>query len=360
MGMKIIIVAGDAKSATPRVAEISPATALLAALLIVALLAWAVDTWARRIAASWVETRAPIAMEIVAEIEEREVAARREESRRNLDAFSRQLSGLCAGMAELQGRGIALAERLGLEGFFDDAPIKCDTPPGGAPARVQIADDASSSETSHHFSDFAEFDVAPAKTSAAPADTFSGGDQNVALLPETELNALIEASEFIHRRYDVMARHGSDVAVDYDTVPMVKPLGGRSWQSSPFGWRRDPFTGRRAWHAGYDYGARPGTPVLAGATGIVSYGGWLGNYGNAIRIRHGKGVSTLYGHLSVIGVKAGDYVRRGDIIGRVGNTGRSTAPHLHYEIRVNNRPQAVRQIVSTLRKERSVPPKWGS
>ena len=101
-----------------------------------------------------------------------------------------------------------------------------------------------------------------------------------------------------------------------------------------------------------------GSPVLAGATGLVVYSGRLGNYGKAVRILHGDSISTLYGHLSVSHVQAGQYVRRGQVIGKVGSTGRSSGPHLHYEVRRNNRPRPVAREISRIRKTRAVPDTW--
>ncbi len=119
-------------------------------------------------------------------------------------------------------------------------------------------------------------------------------------------------------------------------TPSIWPAQG--WVSSPFGWRRDPFTGKRRFHEGLDITNRVGTPVVAPADGIVIFAGRNGGYGNVIYISHGFGISTRYGHLYKIFVKVGQHVQRGDIIGEIGNTGRSTGPHLHYEVRLNNKP----------------------
>lgn len=109
------------------------------------------------------------------------------------------------------------------------------------------------------------------------------------------------------------------------------------WISSPFGYRTSPFTGRIAFHKGIDIAARIGTPIYAVSAGIVTFSGRRGEYGNLIIIQHPFGFSTLYGHNSINVVKSGDRVECGQLIGYVGNTGRSTAPHLHYEIRKDGR-----------------------
>lgn len=104
------------------------------------------------------------------------------------------------------------------------------------------------------------------------------------------------------------------------------------WISSPFGYRTSPFTGRIAFHKGIDIAARLGTPIYAVSQGVVTFSGRRGEYGNLIIIQHAFGFSTLYGHNSINVVKSGDRVECGQLIGYIGNTGRSTAPHLHYEI----------------------------
>jgi murein DD-endopeptidase MepM/ murein hydrolase activator NlpD len=119
------------------------------------------------------------------------------------------------------------------------------------------------------------------------------------------------------------------------TVPVRKPVAGEVDMSSPFGVRLDPFLGRPAIHTGIDLRGETGEPVHATAAGKVSIAGREGGYGNMIEINHGNGLATRYGHLSEIDVKVGQTVRIGDIIGRIGSTGRSTGPHLHYETRVN-------------------------
>jgi murein DD-endopeptidase MepM/ murein hydrolase activator NlpD len=118
-------------------------------------------------------------------------------------------------------------------------------------------------------------------------------------------------------------------------VPVRKPVAGEVDMSSPFGVRLDPFLGRPAIHTGLDLRGETGEPVHATAAGRVSIAGREGGYGNMIEINHGNGLATRYGHLSEIDVKVEQTVHIGDIIGRIGSTGRSTGPHLHYETRIN-------------------------
>lgn len=115
-------------------------------------------------------------------------------------------------------------------------------------------------------------------------------------------------------------------------LPHGSPTPGKKI-SSRYGTRRDPFTGRAAVHGGLDYKARRGTPVLATATGKVVKAGRHGGYGKLVEIDHGNGITTRYAHLSRIKVKIGQRVKKGGVVGKVGSTGRSTGPHLHYEVR---------------------------
>jgi murein DD-endopeptidase MepM/ murein hydrolase activator NlpD len=110
------------------------------------------------------------------------------------------------------------------------------------------------------------------------------------------------------------------------------------WLSSTYGSRKDPFTGQPDFHPGLDISAGQGTPVKATADGTVESAAYNGNYGNSIVITHGFGIATRFGHLSQYAVRAGQQVKRGEIIGYVGSTGRATSPHLHYEILLNGQP----------------------
>jgi murein DD-endopeptidase MepM/ murein hydrolase activator NlpD len=120
-----------------------------------------------------------------------------------------------------------------------------------------------------------------------------------------------------------------------DATPSIWPVAG--WLTSSFGSRRDPFTGGSDFHPGLDISATQGDEVVAPALGTVSMAGWNGAYGNMVVIDHGFGIVTKYGHLSRFAVMNGQQVNRGDTIGFVGSTGRSTSSHLHYEIWVNGK-----------------------
>ncbi len=118
-------------------------------------------------------------------------------------------------------------------------------------------------------------------------------------------------------------------------TPSIWPVTG--WLSSGYGGRRDPFTGNADFHPGLDISSPQGHKVLAPADGVVSSAGSSGNYGNLIVLDHSFGIVTKYGHLSRFAVSPGQRVERGNVIGYVGTTGRSTSPHLHYEIWMNGR-----------------------
>jgi len=120
--------------------------------------------------------------------------------------------------------------------------------------------------------------------------------------------------------------------------PAIHPtsLDGSKFTSG-FGYRYDPFTKNKKIHEGHDFSAKVGTEVFVTANGIVKSSRYFGSFGNYIEVDHGNGYTTTYGHLSKRMVKKGQSIKRGDIIGKVGNTGRSTAPHLHYEIKYNNK-----------------------
>jgi murein DD-endopeptidase MepM/ murein hydrolase activator NlpD len=121
------------------------------------------------------------------------------------------------------------------------------------------------------------------------------------------------------------------------TTPSVWPI--RGYLSAGFGNRDDPFTGLKDFHPGLDISAPRGTKVMAPADGTVIFAGVKGGYGNAVTVDHGRGIVTHYGHLDAFNVRVGQAVRRGSVLGFVGSTGRSTAPHLHYEVWLNGANQ---------------------
>lgn len=121
------------------------------------------------------------------------------------------------------------------------------------------------------------------------------------------------------------------------SIPQVKPAQV-AYVSSSYGYRSDPFTRSAAFHAGLDFPGPMGSPIFAAAKGKVTFVGWRQGYGNYIEISHGNGLTTRYGHLSAFKTKVGQQVDAGTVIAAMGSTGRSTGPHLHFEVRVNGQP----------------------
>lgn len=121
-----------------------------------------------------------------------------------------------------------------------------------------------------------------------------------------------------------------------NAIPNIKPA--RGWLTSGFGYRMNPFTGKNTMHAGLDIAASPGSPVYAPADGIIIFASYDESYGKLVSIDHGYGVTTRFAHNSQLYVHVGQRVNKWDVIAAVGNTGRSTGPHLHYEVRINSIP----------------------
>jgi murein DD-endopeptidase MepM/ murein hydrolase activator NlpD len=119
------------------------------------------------------------------------------------------------------------------------------------------------------------------------------------------------------------------------SIPVRRPIAGEGEIMSGFGVRIDPFLSRPAMHTGLDFRANVGDPILVTANGTVTTAGWTGGYGKMVEVDHGNGFSTRYGHMSEIDVKVGQQVKLGQSLGKVGTTGRSTGPHLHYETRID-------------------------
>jgi murein DD-endopeptidase MepM/ murein hydrolase activator NlpD len=152
-------------------------------------------------------------------------------------------------------------------------------------------------------------------------------------LPMDSLTAIEYRTDHIEqelRAYEAVLRERA-------TVPSLWPVKGEL--ESGFGGRRNPFGGDGyEFHTGQDIDADMGTPVQAAANGTVNFAGWQNGYGQLVVIDHGDGLTTRYGHLSQIGATVGQSIKRGTVLGLSGSTGRSTGPHLHYEVRINDKP----------------------
>ncbi len=151
-----------------------------------------------------------------------------------------------------------------------------------------------------------------------------------------ELSELKAAASREETSIQMLIEYFEDKRSLYASTPLVWPV--RGWVTSPFGKRTSPFSGIPTFHEGLDIAAQTGTPVVAPADGVVIKAGFSTGYGNMVEISHGYGLKTIFGHNSRLNVKAGQRVKRGDVISYVGDTGSSTGPHLHYEVRSNGLP----------------------
>lgn len=153
--------------------------------------------------------------------------------------------------------------------------------------------------------------------------------------PETTFNVLKDLLQGLESRLQTVRSNVEKRNLLAAATPSIWPTHG--WLSSSMGNRADPLTGEKDFHPGLDISADKGDPVYATADGTVSSAAVAGNYGNLVVIDHGYGIETRYGHLSAFKVRDGQSVKRGDLLGLVGSTGRTTGPHLHYEVRANGR-----------------------
>ena len=177
------------------------------------------------------------------------------------------------------------------------------------------------------------FDEKPGQGGPAPV---AGRDLTVAEFEQM----LTEISRVLDDRSDKLGVLDSllmDTRLARKTVPTTMPIA-TGYYSSNYGYRVDPITGRSSFHTGVDLIAPPGTPVLAAAGGVVSAAGHIAEYGLIVDIDHDNGLTSRYAHLSRTLVKVGDVVLKGQPIAQVGSTGRSTGPHLHFEVRENGIP----------------------
>lgn len=154
---------------------------------------------------------------------------------------------------------------------------------------------------------------------------------------DAEVARLLAELEVRSEHLDAISMQLLQQNLKKNTFPSGSPIQA-AYNSSSYGWRPDPFTGQKAFHRGLDFTAENGTTVYAAADGIVTQAERVPDYGNIVRVDHGFGLDTRYAHLSEFLVKVGDRVSKGQPIANVGSTGRSTGPHLHYEVRLNGVP----------------------
>ena len=289
------------------------------------------------LAAYWVESGADIARDLQEAHAARQQVAQTQEWQAHLDALHGELAALNARVVELYGKGAVLSGHVGL------------------PARMfALNDNGAPNNGSAVQGEEALLCNAAADENAKSTDSAEFSAEETHALFADFLRRQAAAVSALELKYESLKEQRIHHHMLMSTLPMERPVLGWHWVSSRYGYRKDPFTGRRAFHAGYDYAGRKGTPIVAGARGLVTYAGRLGRYGNTVKINHGGGISTLYGHMHKIHVVPGQHVRQGEVIGTIGSTGRSTGPHLHYEVRVNNRPRAIRRTLKKLHEERAL------
>jgi murein DD-endopeptidase MepM/ murein hydrolase activator NlpD len=169
---------------------------------------------------------------------------------------------------------------------------------------------------------------------------------------ESQLQAAVDAmTAQVENRTDILSVIESrlfEERVRKNLLPTSLPVDVQ-WNASAFGWRIDPFTGQRAMHEGVDFPAEVGTPIKAAAAGVVVNVEHHSDYGNVVEIDHGNDLTTRYAHASKALVKVGDVVKRGQLVAEVGSTGRSTGPHLHFEVRFKGAAQNPNQFLNQAR-----------
>ncbi|MCD8521103.1 MAG: peptidoglycan DD-metalloendopeptidase family protein [Saccharospirillaceae bacterium] len=150
------------------------------------------------------------------------------------------------------------------------------------------------------------------------------------------LNELAERIDSREQQLEVLDDLMSANKLSADTFVAGRPIT-KGWMSSRYGKRTDPFTGRLAWHGGVDFAGKMGADIVAVASGVVTWSGPRYGYGNMVEVNHGNGYKTRYAHCKDLNVALGDIVRKGDVVASMGSTGRSTGPHVHFEVYKNGR-----------------------
>ena len=179
------------------------------------------------------------------------------------------------------------------------------------------------------------FDMAPAL--GGPLMTSQEDARELIPALEGELFALSTALDDREVQLDILSELIQGEQVKSDATPSGRPILS-GWLSSRYGTRIDPFSGKKAWHEGVDFAGKVGSDIVAVASGVVSWSGERYGYGKMVEVAHGDGVITRYAHNQENLVKVGDMVRRGDVVALMGNSGRSTGPHVHFEVHKNGRP----------------------
>jgi len=182
-----------------------------------------------------------------------------------------------------------------------------------------------------------EFDFSQPPAQGGPANTLENEGKSMEV--NDFLAALSDLSSQLDNRsgqLNVLETMMMTNNLQAEVEPAGRPIS-RGWLSSYFGIRTDPFTGRRVHHSGIDFAGKLGSDIVSVAAGVVTFAGRRSGYGNLVEINHGKGYSTRYGHCLKIDVKVGDTIKKGQVLAKMGTTGRSTGPHVHFEVLNNGR-----------------------
>ena len=304
--MKVIIVSDKARYFNTLV--LGPKSLVLAVMVCLVAAIFSAAAWRHytqadaRLAATWL-----VMIKRDIELQAEEIEALETTVDRNLQASAVEIARLENQMARVN----ALGQRLTELSPWDVSEFDFSTEPGLGGFR-DVKEDASGLDQMAGNDDLEEGEV----TAALGALSRSLADRSAQL-------------EVIER---VMLREYREANRSLAGKPVLK-----SWVSSNFGMRTDPITGQRAWHNGIDIASKEGAPVIAMAPGVVTFAGTKPGYGKVVDIDHGGGIKTRYAHQRELSVETGFFVRKGQQIGEVGSTGRSTGPHVHYEVHKNGR-----------------------
>lgn len=181
--------------------------------------------------------------------------------------------------------------------------------------------------------DEGEFDFSVPVAIGGPEDQTSNYDAPDFVSILDDLAATIDNRE---QQLKVLNSLLGDREIQSETFVAGRPIL-RGWMSSRFGYRNDPFTGKKAWHDGVDFAGKEGADIIAVASGVVTWAGSRYGYGNLVEINHGNGFVTRYAHCNEVLVSVGDVVKKSDVVALMGSTGRSTGPHVHFEVHLHGK-----------------------
>jgi murein DD-endopeptidase MepM/ murein hydrolase activator NlpD len=219
------------------------------------------------------------------------------DAEQNLDALALRMGEIQSRVVRLDALGRRLVEMANLDAAefsFDDVPAR------GGPDRITERE---------------PFEV---------PDFLASLEELVSILADREPKLAVVEGTLMNRKLHA------------EVFPTGRPVN-KGWMSSVFGWRNDPMTGKRAFHEGIDFAGRANSEVMAVAAGVVVWSGSRWGFGNAVEVNHGNGYSTLYAHNKKNLVKVGETVKKGQVLARLGSTGRSNGPHVHFEVRLNGK-----------------------